>query len=45
MKTFMIAALGPGADEAKISDYCEGSVEHYDWLVDNGVVVQGELLG
>ncbi|MGV9709041.1 FAD-dependent oxidoreductase [Gordonia sp. NPDC003424] len=34
MKAFMKAALGPGVDEAKIDAYCEGSVEHYHWLVD-----------
>ncbi|WP_157108343.1 FAD-dependent oxidoreductase, partial [Aldersonia kunmingensis] len=34
MAKFMIAALGPGADEAKIRDYCDGSVEHFNWLVD-----------
>ncbi|MGI9209271.1 MAG: FAD-dependent oxidoreductase, partial [Rhodococcus sp. (in: high G+C Gram-positive bacteria)] len=45
MKTFMLAALGPGADEAKISEYCEGSVEHYDWLVDNGVVFKESFWG
>ncbi|WP_020109233.1 FAD-dependent oxidoreductase [Nocardia sp. 348MFTsu5.1] len=37
MKTFMKAALGPGVDEAKIDLYCEGSVEHFNWLVDAGV--------
>ena len=37
MKKFMLAALGPGADTTKITDYCNGSVEHFDWLVDNGV--------
>ncbi|MGW5075102.1 FAD-dependent oxidoreductase, partial [Rhodococcus sp. NPDC004095] len=34
MKAFMKAALGPGVDEAKIDAYCEGSVDHYHWLVD-----------
>jgi len=34
MKAFMKAALGPGVDEAKIDLYCEGSVDHYHWLVD-----------
>ncbi|MDG3012260.1 FAD-dependent oxidoreductase [Rhodococcus sp. D2-41] len=34
MKAFMKAALGPGTDEAKIDAYCEGSVDHYHWLVD-----------
>ncbi|MFD6897462.1 FAD-dependent oxidoreductase [Rhodococcus sp. NPDC060086] len=45
MKTFMLAALGPGADEAKISEYCDGSVEHYNWLVDNGVVFKESFWG
>ncbi|MDM7487999.1 FAD-dependent oxidoreductase [Rhodococcus sp. CSLK01-03] len=45
MKTFMLAALGPGADEAKISDYCDGSVEHYRWLTDNGVVFKSAFWG
>lgn len=34
MKAFMKAALGPGTDDAKIDAYCEGSVDHYHWLVD-----------
>jgi 3-oxo-5alpha-steroid 4-dehydrogenase len=34
MKAFMKAALGPGVDEAKIDAYCEGSVDHYNWLVE-----------
>ncbi|MGO4618090.1 FAD-dependent oxidoreductase [Nocardia sp. 2YAB30] len=37
METFLLAALGPGVDEAKIADYCRGSVEHYNWLVACGV--------
>ncbi|NIH83850.1 FAD-dependent oxidoreductase [Amycolatopsis granulosa] len=37
MTEFLLAAVGPGADEAKITDYCAGSLEHYDWLVGNGV--------
>ncbi|AOW91860.1 flavoprotein [Rhodococcus sp. WMMA185] len=37
MKKFMMSALGPGADEEKITDYCDGSVDHYNWLVDCGV--------
>jgi 3-oxo-5alpha-steroid 4-dehydrogenase len=45
MKTFMLAALGPGADEDKISEYCNGSVAHYDWFVDNGVVFKESFWG
>ncbi|MFI9509349.1 FAD-dependent oxidoreductase [Nocardia sp. NPDC052566] len=37
MEKFLLAALGPGVDKAKIADYCRGSVEHYHWLVANGV--------
>ncbi|MEV6320700.1 FAD-dependent oxidoreductase [Nocardia sp. NPDC051787] len=37
METFLLAALGPGVDKAKIADYCRGSVEHYNWLVACGV--------
>src|SRR5699024_5933246 len=33
MEKFLTAALGPGADAAKIADYCAGSLEHFDWLV------------
>ncbi|MFE5704685.1 FAD-dependent oxidoreductase [Rhodococcus koreensis] len=45
MKTFMMAALGPGADEEKITDYCEGSVAHYNWLVDCGVPFKESFWG
>lgn len=37
MKSFMKAAFGPGTDDKKIDAYCEGSVAHYDWLVEAGV--------
>ena len=37
MATFLNAAMGPGADESRIADYCAGSVEHFDWLVRCGV--------
>lgn len=45
MKNFMKAALGPGVDESKIDVYCEGSVEHYDWLVEAGVVFDRSFWG
>ncbi|TSD95660.1 FAD-dependent oxidoreductase [Skermania sp. ID1734] len=45
MATFMMAALGPGADRAKIEDYCAGSVDHYQWLVDCGVPFKEEFWG
>jgi succinate dehydrogenase/fumarate reductase flavoprotein subunit len=37
MHTFLTAALGPGADEAKLAIYAERSVEHFGWLADCGV--------
>ncbi|MFB6959056.1 FAD-dependent oxidoreductase [Streptomyces sp. NPDC056309] len=37
MAAFLMAAMGPGADPAKIGAYCEGSVAHFDWLVECGV--------
>lgn len=37
MYDFLHAAIGPHVDEAKLRAYCDGSVEHYDWLVDAGV--------
>ena len=37
MATFLNVAMGPGADENRIADYCAGSVEHFDWLVRCGV--------
>ena len=45
MKTFMKAALGPGTDEAKIDAYCEGSVDHYNWLVEAGVPFKESFWG
>ncbi|MGW0020643.1 FAD-dependent oxidoreductase [Rhodococcus sp. NPDC003382] len=45
MKAFMAAALGPGTDDAKLTEYCEGSVDHYNWLVENGVVFKESFWG
>ncbi|MBF0662056.1 FAD-dependent oxidoreductase [Rhodococcus sp. (in: high G+C Gram-positive bacteria)] len=45
MKTFMKAALGPAVDDAKIDAYCEGSVDHYNWLVEAGVPFKEEFWG
>lgn len=45
MERFMVAALGPGVDREKIADYCRGSVEHYEWLVANGVPFKAEFWG
>jgi 3-oxo-5alpha-steroid 4-dehydrogenase len=45
MKAFLNVAMGPGADERRIDDYCAGSVEHYDWLVGCGVPFKPEFWG
>ncbi len=36
MATFLRASLGPGDDD-RVEAYCEGSPEHFDWLVSIGV--------
>lgn len=45
MAAFLNAAMGPGADEARIADYCAGSVAHFDWLVGCGVPFKTEFFG
>jgi 3-oxo-5alpha-steroid 4-dehydrogenase len=37
MFAYLMASCGEGPDEAKTRLYCDGSVEHYDWLVAQGV--------
>ena len=37
MAAFLLDACGPGADEEKVRLYCAGSVEHFHWLVAQGV--------
>jgi 3-oxo-5alpha-steroid 4-dehydrogenase len=37
MAAYLCAAMGPGADETRIADYCAGSVAHFEWLVGCGV--------
>ena len=36
MATFLRAALG-GVNQQKLQAYCQGSVDHYHWLVASGV--------
>ncbi|MCF6390860.1 FAD-dependent oxidoreductase [Mycobacterium sp. MBM] len=45
MAAFLKVAMGPGADEQRIDDYCAGSVAHFDWLVGCGVVFKAEFFG
>jgi 3-oxo-5alpha-steroid 4-dehydrogenase len=37
MFRYLMASCGDGPDEAKLRLYCEGSVEHYEWIVAQGV--------
>ena len=37
MFTYMMMCAGPQADEAKIRNYCENSVDHFNWLCGLGV--------
>ena len=37
MATFLRAALGPGVDDDRLEAYCDGSPQHFDWLVSIGV--------
>jgi 3-oxo-5alpha-steroid 4-dehydrogenase len=37
MALFLRAALGSDADDGRVDVYCEGSVDHFDWLVSIGV--------
>ena len=37
MYRYLMASCGPAPDEAKLRLYCEGNIEHYDWLVARGV--------
>src|ERR1700744_2639063 len=43
MAEFPNVAMGPGADERRIADYCAGSVAHFDWLVGCGVPFKAEF--
>lgn len=45
MAAFLNAAMGPGADETRIADYCAGSIAHFDWLVGCGVPFKPEFFG
>ena len=43
MAAFLKVAMGPGADDNRIADYCAGSVAHFDWLVGCGVRFKAEF--
>ena len=37
MAAFLRAALGPGVDDDRVDAYCQGSPDHFDWLLSIGV--------
>jgi 3-oxo-5alpha-steroid 4-dehydrogenase len=37
MFKYLMASSGPSPDAEKVARYCEGSVEHYEWIVAQGV--------
>ncbi len=43
MFNYLMKSFGLIADEAKIRAYCEGSTDHYHWLVDKGVPYKGSF--
>ena len=43
-RRYLMLAGGPAADKAKVNTYAEGSVEHFDWLWDQGVPFKGTYL-
>jgi succinate dehydrogenase/fumarate reductase flavoprotein subunit len=45
MYRYLMAACGPGPDEAKIRLFCDESVEHYHWLVAQGVPFKASFYG
>jgi succinate dehydrogenase/fumarate reductase flavoprotein subunit len=42
MYNYLMLAAGPNADPEKVRLYCERSLEHYDWLVRQGVEFKPE---
>jgi succinate dehydrogenase/fumarate reductase flavoprotein subunit len=45
MFKYLMASCGPGPDEAKIRLFCDRSVEHFDWLVAQGVPFKASFYG
>ena len=43
MYNYMVAASGIYAEQEKIRLYCEGSLEQYQWLIENGIVYSQEF--
>ncbi len=43
MYDYLVAALGPHADEEKLRLYCDGSLEHFEWFRSCGITFEGSL--
>ncbi|MEE3327123.1 MAG: FAD-dependent oxidoreductase [Myxococcota bacterium] len=43
MFRYLMAASGAGVDEEKVRLYCDGSLDHYAWLVEQGVEFKPEF--
>jgi 3-oxo-5alpha-steroid 4-dehydrogenase len=43
MAAFLRAALGPNVDDDRVDAYCEGSPDHFEWLVSIGVPFRAAL--
>ncbi|MCY4426420.1 MAG: FAD-dependent oxidoreductase [Halieaceae bacterium] len=44
MYKYLVAAAGDNADKDKIRVYCETSVEHFNWLVEQGLSFRSEFV-
>ena len=42
MYSYLVGASGPNADIEKVRLYCDRSLEHYDWLIRQGIVFKPE---
>lgn len=45
MYRYLSASCGPGADEEKIRLFCDNSLDHFNWLVANGVPFKESFYG
>jgi 3-oxo-5alpha-steroid 4-dehydrogenase len=43
MFKYLMAACGPGPDEAKVRHFCQASVAHFHWLVELGLPFKGSF--
>ncbi|TFH23376.1 MAG: FAD-dependent oxidoreductase [Myxococcales bacterium] len=45
MFRYLMASCGPGVDEGKIRAFCDGCLEHFDWLVGHGMPFKESYYG